>query len=66
MVTSEALLPVVAVRLAVLVVAGLIAKTAIADHPQQGMTCVSDHAVVQVPLAASPADEMLRDMRLHD
>jgi hypothetical protein len=66
MITSETLLTAVAVRLAVLVVAGLVAKTAAMDHPQQEMTCVSDRAGAQVPLAANPAEEMLRDMRLHD
>jgi hypothetical protein len=66
MVTSETLLTAVVVRLAVLVAAGLVSKTAAVDHPRQEISRVSDRAVVQVPLAANPADELLRDMRLHD
>jgi hypothetical protein len=69
MATSETLLTVVAVRLAALVVAGLVAKIAAADHLQQGITCVPDRAVVRVqatPAVKPEADEKLRDMLLHD
>jgi hypothetical protein len=67
MATSETLLTVVAVRLAALVVVGLVAKTAAADHPQREIACVPKPAVVQTLPAGKPgADEMLRDMLLHD
>jgi len=67
--TSETLLTVVAVTLAALVVAGLVAKTAAADHPQREIACLPKHAVVhkETPPAGKPeADGMLRDMLLHD
>jgi hypothetical protein len=69
MATSETLLTVVAVTLAALVVAGLVAKTAAADHPQREIACVPKLAVVHkhTPVAGKPeADEMLREMLLHD
>jgi hypothetical protein len=68
MATSETLLTVVAVRLAALVVVGLVAKTAAADHPEREIACVPKFAVVhEQTLPAKPeADEMLRDMLLHD
>ena len=67
--TSETLLTVVAIRLAALVVAGLVAKTAAADHPQREIACLPKHTVVhkETPPAGKPeADGMLRDMLLHD
>jgi len=69
MATSEALLTIIAIRLAVLVIVGLVAKTAMADHPQRGISCVTDCAVVHVrapPATKSTADEIRRDMLLHD
>ena len=69
MATSETLLTVVAVRLAALVVVGLVAKTAAADHPQREFACVPKFAVVHeqtLPAGKPEADEMLRDMLLHD
>ena len=69
MATSEKLLTLVAIRLAALVMVGLIAKTAVPDYPHMGIGWVPDRAVVhmQAPPAANPAaDEILRDMLLHD
>jgi hypothetical protein len=67
--TSETLLTVIAVRLAALVAAGLIARTAASDHLQPGINCAHGRAIVRVQptLAAKPgSDEMLRDMLMHD
>jgi hypothetical protein len=66
--TSETLLTVVAVRLAALVVAGLVAKTAAADHPQREIACVKPAVVHKqtLPAGKPEADEMLRDMLPHD
>jgi hypothetical protein len=64
MATSEAVLTVVAIRLA-----GLVLRTAAADHPHQEIVCIPEHAVMdaQAPPAGKPmADDMMRDMRLHD
>jgi hypothetical protein len=69
MATSEPLLTVIAIRLAVLVIAGLVAKTAAADHPGQEIGCaaVRTAVTVQAPPAAKPeADKIMRDMLLHD
>lgn len=69
MATSEKLLTGIAIRLAVLLVAGLLVKTAAADHPQRGIAWVTDRAVVHVqapPAANLVADAILRDMLLHD
>ena len=69
MAKSEAVLTVIAIRLAALVVAGLIMKTAAADHPHRESVCLPQRAVVyaQAPPAAKPvADDTMRDMRLHD
>jgi hypothetical protein len=69
MATSEKLLTGIAIRLAGLLVAGLLVKTATADHPQRGIAWVTDRAVVhvQAPPAANPAaDATLRDILLHD
>jgi hypothetical protein len=69
MAKSEAVLTVIAIRLAALVVAGLIMKTAAADHPHQETACIPERAVaeVQAPPASKPeADNIMRDMLLHD
>jgi len=73
MATSETVLTVIAIRLAALVVAGLVVRTAETDHRHQEIACVPRHAVadVMVDLQAAPtskpeADDMMRDMRLHD
>ena len=69
MATSEAVLTVIAIRLAALVVVGLVVRTAAADHPHQEIACIPEHAVIdaQAPPAAKPmADDPMRDMRLHD
>jgi hypothetical protein len=69
MATSDAVLTVIAIRLAALVVAGLVAKTAAADHRHQEITCIPAHAIVDVqahPVSKPEADDMIRDMRLHD
>jgi hypothetical protein len=52
-----------------LVVVGLVAKTAAADHPQREIACVPKLAVVHeqtLPAGKPKADQMLRDMLLHD
>lgn len=69
MATSEKLLTGIAIRLAVLLVAGLLVKNAAADLPQRGIAWVTDRAVVHVqapPAANLAADAILRDMLLHD
>ncbi len=69
MATSEKLLTGIAIRLAVLLVAGLLVRTAAADDPQRGIASVTDRAVVHVqapPAANLAADAILRDMLLHD
>jgi hypothetical protein len=69
MATSEKLLTGIAIRLAVLLVAGLLVRTVAADHPQRGIAWVTDPAVVhvQAPPAANPAaDAIPRDMSLYD
>jgi hypothetical protein len=69
MATSERLLTAIAIRLAVLLIAGLVGKTAAADLPQRGNAYATDHAAVHVlklPVAKPVADEILRDMLLHD
>jgi hypothetical protein len=69
MATSETLLTVIAIRLATLVVVGLIAKAAAADHFDHDTACVPARTVVSVqapPARKTEADAMLRDMMLHD
>jgi len=69
MAKSEAVRTVIAIRLAALVVAGLIARTAAADHRHREIVCIPERAVVyaQAAPAAKPvADDTMRDMRLHD
>jgi hypothetical protein len=69
MAKSETLLTVVAIRLAALVVAGLVAKTTAADHLQREIAYVPKPAAVHkqtLPAGKPEADEMLRDMLLHD
>ena len=69
MATSEKLLTGIAIRLALLLVAGLLVKNAAADLPQRGIAWVTDRAVGQVqapPAANLAADAILRDMLLHD
>jgi hypothetical protein len=66
MATSETLLTVVAVRLAALVVVGLVAKTAAADHPQREIACVPVVHEQTLRAGKPEADEMLRDLLLHD
>jgi hypothetical protein len=68
--TSEALLTSVAIRLAVILVVGLIARNAAADLPHREIPCASARTViadVQAPAAARPEpDQTMRDMMLHD
>ena len=69
MATSRTLLTVIAIRLAALVVVGLIAKTAVADHPDHETACVPASAAISVqapPAATTAADEMRRHMLLRD
>jgi hypothetical protein len=69
MATSETLLTVIAIRLATLVVVGLIAKAAAADHLDHETGCVPASKAVSMqapPAAKTEADEMLRDMMRHD
>src|SRR6516164_9506710 len=62
MAKSETLLTVVAVTLAALVVAGLVAKTAAADHPQREIACLPKHAVVhkETPPAGKQRADQIR------
>jgi hypothetical protein len=69
MATSETLLSVVAIRLAVLVVVALVARTAAGDRPGSEARCVQARMAVDMraPLATKPEpDQVLRDMKLHD
>ena len=69
MATSETLLTVIAIRLATLVVVGLIAKAAAADHLDHETGCVPASTAVSLqapPSAKTEADDVLRDMQLHD
>jgi hypothetical protein len=69
MATSETLLTVIAIRLATLVVVGLIAKAAAADHFDRETVCVPASTAVSLqapPSAKTEADEMLREMMQHD
>jgi hypothetical protein len=67
MATSEAVLTVIAIRLAALVAAGLVVRTAASDHPHREIACIPEHAIVDVQAPPKPeADDMMRDMRLHD
>jgi hypothetical protein len=69
MATSEAVLTVIAIRLAALVVAGLVVRTTAADHPHQEIACIPEHAVIDVqahPAGKPMADDTMRDMLLHD
>ena len=69
MATSETLLTVIAIRLATLVVVGLIAKAAAADHLDHETACIPARAAVRMqapPSGRTEADEMLREMMLHD
>jgi hypothetical protein len=69
MATSETLLTVIAIRLATLVVVGLLAKAAAADHLDRESGCVPASAAVSLqrpPSAKTEANEILRDMMLHD
>jgi hypothetical protein len=69
MATSETLLTVIAIRLATLVVVGLIAKAAAADHVDYETACVPASTAVSLqapPSATTEANETLRDMMRHD
>jgi hypothetical protein len=69
MATSGTLLTVIAIRLATLVVVGLIAKAAAADHLDHETACVPVSTVFSAqtpPAGKTEADGMLRDMLLHD
>ena len=69
MATSETLLTVIAIRLATLVVAGIIAKAAAADHLDHETACVPARTAVSLqapPSAKTEANETLREMMLHD
>jgi hypothetical protein len=68
MATSETLLTVIAIRLAAVLVAGIVAKAVAADHPnaERGYGPTAVAAEVQMQPAAREADEVLRDMLLHD
>jgi hypothetical protein len=68
MATSEAVLTVIAIRLAALVVAGLVVRIAATDHPHQEAACTPEQAVVDVQASSTSkaADDMMGDMRLHD
>ena len=69
MATSETLLTVIAIRLATLVVVGLIAKAAAADHLDHETACVPVSTAVSMqarPAAKTEASETLHDMMLHD
>ena len=69
MATSETLLTVIAIRLATLVVAGLIAKAVAADHLDHETGCVPARTAVSVQAPSSAkteANETLRDMMRHD
>jgi hypothetical protein len=69
MATSEKLLTGIAIRLAALLVAGLLVQTAAAHDPQRGIAWVTDRAVVHVqapPAVSLAADAILGDMLLHD
>jgi hypothetical protein len=69
MATSETLLTVIAIRLATLVVVGLIAKATAADHFDHDTACVPARTVASAqapPARKTEADAMLRDMMLHD
>jgi hypothetical protein len=68
--TSETLLTSVAIRLAVILVAGLIARNAAADLPRREVPWAPERTAivaVQAPAAARPEpDRTMRDMLLHD
>jgi hypothetical protein len=69
MATSETLLTVIAIRLAMLVVVGLIAKAAAADQLDHETGCVPASMAVSLqapPSAKTEANETLRDMMRHD
>ena len=69
MATSGTLLTVIAIRLAALVVVGLIAKAAAADHLEHETACAPMSTAVSMqapPAGKTEADGMLRDMLLHD
>jgi hypothetical protein len=69
MATSETLLTVIAIRLATLVVVGLLAKAAAADHVDHETACIPARTAVSLqapPAATTEANEMERDMMLHD
>ncbi len=69
MTSSETWLTVVAIRLAAIVVAGCVVKTAILVQPRQAIACfpASVATEMQTPRAATGgADETLRDLSLHD
>ena len=66
---SETLLTVVAIRLVALVAVGLIAKTVASDEPERAAACSPEVAAVNpqaMPVARTAADEIMRDMLLHD
>jgi hypothetical protein len=69
MATSGTLLTFIAIRLAALVVVGLVAKAAAADHLEHETACVPASTAISVqapPAGTTEADGMLRDMLLHD
>jgi hypothetical protein len=69
MATSETLLTVIAIRLATLLVVGLIAKAAAADRWDHETACIPASTAVSVQAPAvgkTEADAMLHDMMLRD
>ena len=69
MATSETLLTIIAIRLAALVIAGLVVRTAAADHRHQEIACIPERAAADVqarPASRPEADITIRDMLLHD
>ena len=69
MATSDTLLGLLAIRLAGLVVAGLVVRTVVTDHPREATACVSTMTASDAPSTPAPkpdVDRTLRDMLLHD
>jgi hypothetical protein len=66
---SETLLTLVAIRLAALVAVGLVAKAVASDKPEPEVACPLPTAAVSVqiaPQARTEAENIMRDMLLHD
>jgi hypothetical protein len=69
MVTSEALLTGIAVRLAALVVAGFVAKAGVKDSRRQEIACIGECngvAMLTASMRTPAADDIKREMRLYD